>query len=202
MRLATVDGRPRVYPRPGARGICSTCGGDVVAKCGRIVVWHWAHIAADCDDWAEPDSNWHKCWQDLFPAEMREVVIGKHRADIVTPSGMVVELQHSSISTDDIRARERHYDRMIWIFDVQEAFENARFDLRKRVADRSGYRTFRWKHPRKSLMACRRPVLLDVGRGYLLRLGRLFPETPCGGWGHLEEKSSVVRDLLADEEAA
>lgn len=193
MRLATVAGQTRVPARPGQRAICPTCGCEVLAKCGRIVAWHWAHASSrECDEWAEPDSVWHRGWQDLFPVEMREIIRGPHRADIVTPAGLVIELQHSSISTDDIRARERHYDNMIWVFDVQGAVSSERLDIRRRAGDTSPYRTFRWKHPRKSIIACRRPVFLDLGGEQLLELGRLYPKAPCGGWGYLRNKLAFV----------
>lgn len=197
MRLATLDGKRRIYPQPRTRARCLTCDGDVVAKCGRIVVWHWAHVVKECDEWAEPDSQWHTGWQDLFPNDMREVVIGPHRADIVTSSGWVVELQHSSISTDDIRARERHYNRMVWVFDAREAVEECRLIIRREQKKPGTYRTFRWKHPRKSLVACLRPVFLDLGEDYMLRLGKIYPKAPCGGWGHLVTKESFIRQALS-----
>lgn len=33
----------RIEAFPGGRAICPTCGGDLIAKCGRLVQWHWAH---------------------------------------------------------------------------------------------------------------------------------------------------------------
>lgn len=36
----------------GDRSICPTCAGALLAKCGALVIPHWAHIAArDCDPW-------------------------------------------------------------------------------------------------------------------------------------------------------
>jgi hypothetical protein len=42
------------------------------------------------------------------------------RADIVTASGVVVELQHSPISAETIAEREAFYGRMVWVFDARE----------------------------------------------------------------------------------
>lgn len=48
--------------------------------------------------------------------------MGSHRADIVTASGGVVEIQHSPVSPDVIAAREEFYgDQMAWIFDGTQA---------------------------------------------------------------------------------
>jgi competence protein CoiA len=84
---------------PGLEGTCPSCGHRCRPKCGQLVTWHWAHHArADCDPWAEPLTEWHLGWQRAVPPERREVVMRPHRADIVTASGGVVEVQHSGIS--------------------------------------------------------------------------------------------------------
>lgn len=183
MLYALDQAGERVEPSPGMRGTCPTCRGAVQAKCGEILVWHWSHTAdAECDPWAEHDSDWHRGWQMLAPPERREVVIGEHRADIMTSSGWVVELQHSSISPEEIATRERFYGpQMMWLFDVTEAHYNGRFALRRR----EGYYSFRWKHPRKSIDWCRRRVLLDLGVSGVLSLRKINTEAPCGGWGKL-----------------
>ena len=174
----------RTTATPGARGTCPGCDSEVIAKCGSTVTWHWAHAdREDCDTWAERDSAWHRAWQDVAPPWRREVIMGDHRADLVTHNGRVIELQHSALSADIIRARERHYGPMIWIFDALDAYESGRLEIRSKPGRE--YVTFRWKHPRKTVAACRRTVLLDLDGRTLLRVGRMHPDTPCGGWGHL-----------------
>lgn len=113
MIWANVDGR-RVNAWPGGRAQCPSCGGEVIAKCGKIVEWHWAHVSRECDSWAKPESQWHISWKSRFPAEWQEVKIGEHRADVLTPRG-VIEFQRSSISADEIQERERFYGNMIWV---------------------------------------------------------------------------------------
>jgi hypothetical protein len=99
------------------------CGYGCRPKCGEVNIWHWAHHArGDCDPWSEPVTEWHLGWQAAVPPERREVVIGSHRADIVTASGGVVEIQHSPITAAVIAAREEFYgSRMAWIFDATRA---------------------------------------------------------------------------------
>lgn len=106
------------------RGICPQCGSEVIAKCGSQKVWHWAHTALDCDHWTEPESLWHKNWKEIVPRENREITIGAHRADIRLNSGLVIELQNSSISASEIREREDFYDNMIWIFNGTKFTKN------------------------------------------------------------------------------
>lgn len=187
--LALVDGR-RTPASPGGAGTCGDCGGNVDAKCGRVIMWHWAHAARDCDPWAEPDTRWHQTWQARVPADRREITIGNHRADIIAGDGTVVELQHSYLPPDQIAKREDFYDRMVWVFDATESYREERLDVRVRPGDT--YATFRWKHPRKSIAICSRPVLLDLGDGRLFRPRRMYPDAPCGGWGQLLDASQFV----------
>jgi hypothetical protein len=113
-------GNERVLPAKGMRAVCPQCNGEVLSKCGSIKIHHWAHIIKDCDLWAEPITDWHIGWQSLVPEENREVTVGCHRADIKLNSGLVVEIQHSSISSEAIAERESFYKNMFWIFDARD----------------------------------------------------------------------------------
>jgi hypothetical protein len=115
----------KILATPEVQGAtCPACGANVRAKCGNRNVWHWAHInTEDCDTWSEPEGEWHLGWKEVFPQDWREVVIGEHRADIRTIGGLVVELQHSSITPEVIAEREHFYENMIWIFDATEYVE-------------------------------------------------------------------------------
>lgn len=189
MFYAKTAAESRALATPGAMAWCPVCGFPVRAKCGPIVAWHWAHVGRDdCDPWAERDTFWHRRWQSTVPEPRREVIFDGHRADIVTANGAVVELQHSTISVDDIHARENFYGNMVWIFDVTKAYDEQRFDVRQR----KDYFSFRWKHPRKTVGACRRTVFLDLGDGRLLHLRRIHLRRPCGGWGQVVRKADLI----------
>ena len=191
MIFADSDQGQHVTATSGARGYCPGCAGEVLAKCGAIVAWHWAHVAnngADCDSWSEAVGAWHLAWQALAPTSCREVTMRPHRADLRSPDGFVIELQASSLSVTDIAAREDFYGReMLWIFDAREALTDDRLTIRPR----DGYVTFRWKHPRKSLTACNRRVLLDIGGGQLLDVRKIHTEAPCGGWGRIIPAAAI-----------
>lgn len=186
MLIANVDGQ-RSFANPESIGRCDICDSEVIPKCGRIVTWHWAHkTLEDCDTWAESITQWHADWQSRFPKEMREIPIGKHRADILLSNGRVLEFQHSGISVDQIEEREAHYGDMIWIFDAVEAANCGRIDLRIKdwnVSPGLRHCSFRWRHPRLSVFYCRKPVFFDIGDSRILHLRRLYPDAPHGGWG-------------------
>lgn len=195
MKWALVDGL-RSLATPGLVGRCPGCGGEVVAKCGEVLQWHWSHRAAECDPWSEPESGWHIAWKNQFPSEWQERVIGPHRADVATPKG-VIEFQKSSISTKEIREREAFYGRMLWVIDALDFNLEKAWHLHYRHYDRSNtqppYFTpewqeyanerfsycekswekephYRWLWPRKSWLAAKKTILLDRGFDYLLRI--------------------------------
>jgi competence protein CoiA len=111
----------RVEATPKAQGICICCGSEMIAKCGNQKIWHWAHKnRRQCDTWWENETQWHRDWKNCFPEEWQEVVHfaddgEKHIADVKTPSGLVIEFQHSAIKPDEQLSRERFYKKMVWI---------------------------------------------------------------------------------------
>ena len=123
MEIALVDGLRR-RPIKGQRGICQYCGDEMVAKCGRVVIWHWAHMPRyRCDPWWGSETAWHREWKARFPTEWREVVHideptgEKHIADVKTQHGLVIEFQHSSMDYGELVSREDFYENMIWVVD-------------------------------------------------------------------------------------
>jgi hypothetical protein len=150
--------KDRTIASPGGRGECPGCGGDLIAKCGEIVVWHWAHVSGDCDPWSEPETEWHSNWKECFPLECREVTVGNHRADVLI-GGHAIEFQHSSISVDEIRERELHYGSLTWVIDGRDFRD--RFFVSRPKQDGSQINTkyfrhdqgewlFNWSHAKKS----------------------------------------------------
>ncbi|CAE6969274.1 hypothetical protein R69608_07196 [Paraburkholderia nemoris] len=125
MRLAFVDGEKK-EATPGLKGVCVNpfCSSPMVAKCGRVKIWHWAHKGRKpCDPWCESETQWHRDWKDRFPFDWQEIVhqdarSGEvHIADVKTPHGLVLEFQHSPISPDEMKSREDFYGEMVWIVD-------------------------------------------------------------------------------------
>jgi len=119
----------RAEATPGAKGTCPCCGGEVIAKCGSLISWHWSHVKKDCDLWYEPESDWHRNWKKHFPESWQEVTIGEHRADVRSPE-IVVEFQRSHIAVKDIEERERFYGDMIWVLHWDRLFVMDRYSTR------------------------------------------------------------------------
>lgn len=122
MKYALVNER-RSEAQPGLIGRCPCCDHATISKCGKIKVSHWAHKGRlMCDKWWENETEWHLKWKNLFPNAWQEIVQisntgEKHIADVKTDHGLVVEFQHSSIKSEEIKSREFFYKNMIWIID-------------------------------------------------------------------------------------
>ena len=94
---------------------------------------HWAHARRqNCDPWWENETPWHREWKSLFPADCREISHTApdgevHRADIKTPTGIVIEVQHSSMTDEERLSRESFYGNLVWVIDGREFRKN--FDI-------------------------------------------------------------------------
>lgn len=188
MLYAIDDHGVRIEAIPNSRAKCPSCGCDVIAKCGNIMIWHWAHINQECPFSTERETEWHRNHKERYPENMREIVVGEHRADIKTQS-MVVEFQHSNISGDEITKREVEYcwfnvdnydftpTDMVWVIDAKPFFDNFV------IYNKGDYCTFRWKWPRKSWCSSQSPKVLDFGNGEYFEIKKLNFDRYCGGWG-------------------
>ena len=112
----------RIEATKGAKGICPSCGSDLVAKCGEIYIHHWAHKKKCDDHWWENETEWHRNWKNQFPAEWQEVIHQdksgeKHIADVKTSEDWVIEFQHSAIDKEERLSRDNFYNKLIWIVD-------------------------------------------------------------------------------------
>lgn len=186
MLLAKDPDGSTIEAAPKLQATCPVCESSVKPKCGSIKVWHWAHLKReDCDPWSEPESSWHAGWKNLFPRENREVVIGPHRADIKTNAGIVIELQHSSISAETITEREQFYGRMVWVIDAAPFIDRFYFNKDKGI-----YWTFGWERPRQTWLSAKRPIVFDLRDGYLFSIGKMHDTFK--GWGRLLPYSAFV----------
>lgn len=154
MFYALDQSNEKIPPTKDVNAVCPCCNTKVIAKCWSVNIHHWAHETADCDPWYEPMSEWHKNWQSLFKPELREVVIGRHRADICINDKLVIELQHSHISALEVAEREQFYNtnhKMIWILDGMTTKIKDNFEISNQWQYKNeSYISFRWKYKWKS----------------------------------------------------
>jgi hypothetical protein len=159
MLFALGENGNRIRAASNLIGHCPGCNNQLIPKCGRINIHHWAHKAGDCDPWYEPESRWHLWWKTRAPESWCEVSMGNHRADIRRSDGLVIELQRSALSVDEIAEREAFYGTMIWVVDVRRYagpifVEPADSDAVEVRWDRSFPKGWR---------QARRPLYLDLG---------------------------------------
>lgn len=129
MEFAIHDGLRKAAFK-GAKGTCPICGSVTTAKCGSRVIHHWAHAGTrNCDPWWENETPWHREWKSRFPETFREIAHiapdGEiHRADIKTDRGIVIEVQHSTMSDAERVSRESFYGNLVWIVDGRSFRDN------------------------------------------------------------------------------
>ena len=120
MKFAFINGK-RTEATKGGKGICRSCGSELVAKCGEVKVNHWAHKGRrNCDPWWENESEWHRSWKGQFPNDWQEIIHHddngeKHVADVKTQNGYVLEFQHSYLNPEERRSRNAFYRPLVWI---------------------------------------------------------------------------------------
>ena len=214
-----IKNKTRIEATPKVKAKCPICNEEVIAKCGSIKIWHWAHKnKEDCDSWYEPESQWHLDWKNEFPKEQQEFSIGRHRADIRTKDRWIIELQNSSISSEEIIERENYYKRMIWLLNGYKICNGLR------LRNKKGLITFRWKHPPKNLWSVRKKIYIDlnfipldgmfkdeisnftstqkkfwkgiIGKIFLIK--KIYHKIPCGGYGELISKEDFLKKFKGE----
>ena len=190
MRFALLDGQ-RVEASPKLRASCPGCGGEVVSKCGKHITWHWAHLSrTHCDQWWEPETEWHRAWKNRFPREWQEIpaldaITGDlHIADVKTAARLVIEFQRSTIEVDEVRAREDFYKTMVWVVGGCKNYaDRFNFSNMRSRPNQDGIAQFQW-FGRSTLFKrwhTTTPVFIDFGPEHgFWRTLRFDPNTKRG----------------------
>lgn len=122
MKYAVVNEK-RQEAQPGLSAKCPGCEAPMLARCGEVNIWHWAHHGVrDCGLFWENETEWHRAWKGQFPEPWQEVF---HRAesgekfiaDVKTDQGWVIEFQHSAIKPEERRSRNSFYPKLCWVVD-------------------------------------------------------------------------------------
>lgn len=192
MRYALIDGVRR-EAQPKLDGLCPGCKEKVIAKCGKHVVWHWAHTSRHCDPWWETETEWHRNWKNRFPIEWQEVSLidpgtqELHIADVRTPAGLVLEFQHSTIDPSEVEARQHFYQKIIWVVDGRKNdFDGFNFTNGRTRPNQHGIVEFRWFSRSKLFdrWHITKPVFIDFGQEHgFWRVLRYDPKTKVGRAG-------------------
>lgn len=126
MLLARVEDN-LVEASPELKGICQHCGSGMIAKCGELRRYHWAHKSKrNCDEWQSgKETDWHYNWKKTIGLAFAEKKIIKddkyHIADILIQGeggkdNLIIEFQNSPISQEELMKREDFYGTgLIWV---------------------------------------------------------------------------------------
>ena len=148
------------------------------------------------------ETDWHLMWKDAFPSDCQELVQidentgEKHVADVKTPSGVVVEVQHSRISEDELRSREDFYSDMIWIVDARDVVWMTSRDLVSVEPIAYGSMLLNRTTLLKRWSSAKRPVYFDNTQNVLSRQGKRH----VVGIASREKNSHFGADFVASVE--
>jgi len=208
MKFGLIDDQ-RVEPQPKLKAVCPSCGQDIIAKCGRVKVWHWAHKGRKhCDQWWENETDWHRDWKNQFPVDWQEQVHfdgangEKHIADVKTPHGLVIEIQHSIIDPTEVQCREEFYKNMIWIVDGNRGeLDSSYFNmgLGGPIQNDPLAYAIQWFGRGRLLhnwSQVSKDVYLDFGEDVIWRLILFDTKTKKGAVGPIK-KSTFIEDLIS-----
>jgi hypothetical protein len=190
MKYALVDGQ-RQEAKRGLSAKCPGCEAPMVAKCGEVKIWHWAHLGKlDCGLFWENETEWHRAWKGQFPEDWQEVYHraengDKHIADVKTDQGWVIEFQHSALKPEERRSRNSFYPKLVWVVDgTRRKRDSQQFKdtLRKGVQVVPNVLCYKVSSDRNTLLKewadSDAPVLFDFGPGP--SLWWLLPKSPNG----------------------
>jgi competence protein CoiA len=175
MKFALINGQ-RQEAQPKLAGLCPACDQAMIAKCGDINIWHWAHKGRrTCDPWWENETEWHRSWKGQFPENWQEILHQadngeKHIADVKTDQGWVIEFQHSRMEPEERRSRDNFYPKLVWVVDgARRKKDMAQFQsaLNKGIPVGSNSRVWRIFSDECALLrewaGSRAPVFIDFG---------------------------------------
>lgn len=186
MRLALLDSH-RVLAEPRASGAtCPHCLTPVIARCGTLRAWHWAHAEGTCDSWLAPDSEWTNEWKSHFPPEWCEAPRGSHLADIALPDRALV-LAQLSLTESQIAEREADFTPMAWVVQAQST------DVELHP-DPEGFVRFTWHKPRNNWLCATQPVVLDHNTTILLIKKMRPARVGIRGWGYHYSRDLFIKE--------
>lgn len=181
----------RLRPTPRACSECPLCDTPLVAKCGHVNTWHWAHKKTnDCDAARKGETEWHREWKTRFLEETREIPVKNKIVDVRTDK-YYLEFQSGSLPVEELVDREFVYgSKLVWI--LRGADFKLNVNLRKKA---ESIYTFRWKYPRKIWFHSRATIFFDdvFENGDMLYIKKIYPEVPCGGWGKRVTKEKFIK---------
>lgn len=198
---ALVDGALR-RATAGARGLCPECRGDVYARIPEHAIRHWAHTplpdgqVRNCTRDSGEMSEWHRRWQwERQDLECIEVAQGEHRADLINAGGVVIEIQHSSIPPEEIKAREAFWKRGVWLIDgtrIDDGEQRVRIRRHPDQDPSDPYRSVQWPRAPLILYRAKWAIWIDLGEsanddgGFPIHRGliqvRNFSDGRGNGW--------------------
>lgn len=196
-----VDGH-QVAAQKGLKNVlCGCCKEQVLAKCGEIKIWHFAHEKkSQCEVALYGGmTKWHLEWQERFPEKCREITreyFGiRHRADVIC-NNTVFECQKKMMPLEVMLERENFWRKagytFYWIFESQkvDSYGEPWFQILKTY--NGDARSFKWRHAPEIAANISGNILIDIGNENFFSIKKFHRSSrPYAGWGNVKPISSI-----------
>jgi competence CoiA-like predicted nuclease len=183
---------------------CPMCHEPVIARCGQIKVWHFAHkVDSSCEMSRYGMTEWHYDWQMQFPEHEREIIITHngvtHRADVIHehPFGKrVFEFQRKMMPLDEMIERENFWMNQgyifFWVFDCTKKNDNNELWFQLLRAKEGNDTTFKWRFAPPTVVGLRGQKLCDLGDGRVINIKTLHTKRrPYYGFGSVVKRERI-----------
>jgi len=200
MKIALTKDGQRVSAKPEVVAFCQNCGEEVVAKCGEINIWHFAHKTTNDCFGGEGESLWHEYWKGMFPEECREFLrydkYLEYKIADVAYCEIVLEYQTNLPDVDEIEFRQEFWQdlgyKFKWVIKNNDQF----FKHLKKISVEDVYNVYKFKRPIKKFAYLNTPFYIDLENGFLIKIFKVIVEN----YGTYIHGKWIKRDNIITEE--
>ena len=161
----------RMHPHPKGKGSCPVCSEEVIAKCGSVNVWHWAHkTSTDCPG-AKLETYWHRQMKEKFPEDQREAIVRNHLGTVIADAydketNTMYEFDFKNqLTTEEINKKNDIYRasgyKVIWVFHVDDSITD-------RIGSTKNPRVRWFKYGLRRLLGLDTPFILTFKEEFMI----------------------------------
>jgi len=158
------ESKERVLPTPHSHAFCPLCQFPLVAKCGSVNIWHWAHTFNSNCPGAKLETAWHRRMKEKFPPNQCEIIVkndlGVVIADVYIPeTNTMHEFDFKNqLTSEEIIKKNCIYARsgynVMWTFHIDDESNN-------RLTRTSTLEVYWFKHGLRRLLDFKTPFHLS-----------------------------------------
>ena len=213
MLYATDETGERIKPYPKERALCPWCKSDMTSVCGDINTWHWRHLTKQNCNY-KGETEWHRAWKTLsekYGCHVEKIIgNGEHIADVVVRDprqckGSIIELQHSSITAEEVIDRCEFYlknrYKTTWLFDFTDKYESGHIEFTEldgtgnpMILNQKWQKRILLSLVSESFYPKFGRIYIDIGKERIFMIRKVYENG--NGWGYFRNKKYIFSKNL------